>query len=257
MEIEANDACHLNLSEVVRVNGRIRVPYRIYEDHLVEADFDPCEVDDDYVYYQSPVTMEMIRNKRLRNYHADVWWPELDGTGLLLPSNLVKVTTSVQAVLKAVTYPAFIRSHKASPKDVKSPPIFHTPHEAYHALIQSQRTKNDLSWILWSTPQNILAEVRCFCYKRKLTAMCLYSGDCSQQQLVAGSQWLRQHVNDLPYWDCVVDIALVKDSWYILEINGFGADLNTGGGLFSWYEDYSLLHGLLPFEIRTPDEYNR
>jgi len=250
MDIEANDACYLELSEVKTVGNRIQVPYRIYEDHLVDADFDPCDIEDEFVYYQPPVTVDDIRMKRLRNYHADVWWPELDGKGLLLPSTLVRVSPNLITVLQNIPYPAFIRTHVASPKDVKRIPVFTNYQEAYHTLITSERTRKDLSWILWAPPQKFLIEARCFCYRRKLTAMCPYKGSGTVQMLTQGYEWLKQHLNILPYWDCVIDIALTPNGWFILEINGFGADLNTGGGAFSWYEDYALLHGALPFEIR-------
>ena len=48
----------------------------------------------------------------------------------------------------------------------------------------------------------------------------------------------------IQYNDYVMDIALLQDDFYFIEINPFGTEYSSGSALFNWIKDYEILYNI-------------
>lgn len=48
----------------------------------------------------------------------------------------------------------------------------------------------------------------------------------------------------IQYNDYVMDIALIEDDFYFIEINPFGTEYSSGSALFNWIKDYEILYNI-------------
>ncbi len=169
---EANDANLPDLLSIKLIGNSIVMERSIYDDHFADLEDlpDPSVINSRMVSYQNePGLLEKLKDLRIRNYYADVWFPVISHLGI--PGQQLLEVSDLKTTLENFTYPCYIRTHKASPKDIHNPPLFTDPETAYFSLTTSERTRFDLSYLLVSSPHRISQEARCFVYHSKLVAL--------------------------------------------------------------------------------------
>lgn len=124
----AESACE-DLPSFIDDGERITMRASIYEDHFAcDPEIpEPVARSATHVALPSrPGLAETLRRKRVENYHADVWWPSVSELGIGLTDQLmidVGGAGGLRAALAGIVYPAFLRSERGSPKDVRAPPV--------------------------------------------------------------------------------------------------------------------------------------
>lgn len=251
--IQQNEARCKDIPSIIDDGTYISMTRSIYEDHFIDDPDLPLPdiIEDRTVKYKSEPSLRRIMvEKRDRNYYADIWWPVIhESPELHLPKQIMLEVKCLNDTLKTITYPAFIRGERGSPKDIKAIPCFDNPEEVLTVFTKSCRTRSS-KYLLISPPYEITFEARCFIYRDKIVAVSQLKPDgpidnTEKQEIIRGSEWLKRQIGRLPYQDLTVDIGYLPldGKWYIIEINSYGADSRAGSALFSWHEDEALFHG--------------
>jgi hypothetical protein len=250
--------CRAALSPILVTETHLLVPIDLWEDALADSELEPL------AEYQSPAwvslpktSWKLVRAVRKRAYRACNWYEELIRRGvptspgvLLKPEDWSDARRLLREMLPS--HP-FVRTCRASAKDVRSHCMFSDEKSAIEALRRSKRTKlfegkpcqpcSDVGCHLFlRRARDYEWECRCFWTRDKLRAVSLPDDFVSSEARNSIVEFFRRFGPDLPYHSAVVDLGLVRDGEIeIVEINQFGPDMNAGSGRFSWTEDAAVL----------------
>lgn len=267
--------CRTNLSPIWVVEDNLLVPNDLWEDaELFDSELEPESTRLSSLWWSLPKhSWKSLRAERKKAYRACRWYEELvrrnvpTAPGILLEPRDWNET--LEFLRRHVSRYPFVRTCRASPKDVCSPTIFSDPSKARWALETSARTKlfrgkgccsngSEGCHLFLRQTRTYEWECRCFWTKDRLRAVSLPEyPTVNAEQRASIVEFFRRHGPDLPYHSAVIDLGLIcVDSqnlgFEIIEFNQFGPDMNAGAGSFSWLEDAATLSSS-PETVFRPD----
>jgi len=254
------------------LQGKVfRIPAWCFEDTPTE--FTSRDKDGNYIYQVPDDELSSIevsyQNQRLGSYRACHWYPILMEKGIptiesvIVKSNVYEMKEDLKDYISAKS-PKFLRLCGASPKDVKSPPIFSDIDEAVNAVMTSERTKRVMKemghcCLFIRDIQEIKIECRCIVHKRKLRAVSVYDyiPEADRENLEESiKEFFELYQADLPYNSTVAELGMNDDFPFIIEFNSFGIDGFAGASFFDWDLETDLIYGAIFPEFRYPGEFD-
>lgn len=252
-----NSCCHYELSLIKQNKNIISFPYYYLEDYYIDfledLNITYNDKDNDVYVNSNDISWEELYTIKTESYSASVWYPYLENytyKSLLIP---IENLEDIKSSLVNISFPKFIKLDSVSCKDV-SRGIFNNTDEVYETFKKSNRILNTLkqnplikrSHYLFvrevDEKINESIEVRCFIHLCKLVAVSSYV-KLNEKQKDNLEFFVDNIIEDIPYKDSVIDLAIHNDNLMLIEVNNFGADSPAGAGLFNWKEDYFILYG--------------
>ena len=268
----------------IKNNNKIKI---YFPEHFIEQYFDEIsdEVkEDERGFYITGRKLSELENIASKAYNCEVWYEPLEDFTFksviidmsddeiknfkLYPRSL---TIKIDNAIKLIdSNGVFVKLNDVSNHHTNA--RLKTAISVIDDILKYQRTRDNLkigSKLFIREFVNIRKdqEFRCFVCGGVLRAVSQYYCDDYFESLQGKSGIIKLRVTEffnkiknlLPYYDCILDIAMFGDdinfgdSIKLIEINEYG-DLYSGSALFNWKKDYEQLFNGKEVEIRIRDK---